>query len=324
VRRSWGGLRGRIFGIAAEEASFARRGFRGGDDGIRRRLEEIGRTFLHGYHAALEEDRPDRLARALDEIEPERRGFAFEGAGMGLYLLDLVTPWNRGRLRGFLAGPGAAHAYMVHVGAGWTLAQLGLRVDRALARLDPLLGWLAVDGYGFHHGYFRWPGAVERHRVPQRLVGYARRVFDQGLGRSLWFVEGAEAARIAASVAGFPASRHADLWSGVGLASAYAGGVPAETIEELSARAGLFHPQLAQGAAFAAKARERAGNPATHTELACRILCGMSAAEAAGTTDHALADLTDVDGLPAYEVWRGRIRANWTEEAETSCTPARE
>jgi enediyne biosynthesis protein E3 len=318
VRSVLGRLRRRLLGISTEEASFSRRGFRGGDERIRQRLEQIGRVFLHGYHAALEEDRPDRLASRLDELEPELRGFAFEGAGMGLCLLDLLTPWNRGRLGGFLAGPGAAHAYMVHVGAGWALAQLRRRIDRALGRLDPLLGWLAVDGYGFHHGYFRWPEAVGRHRVPRRLAGYALRVFDQGLGRSLWFVEGAEVARIAATVAGFGRGRHADLWSGVGLACAYAGGVPEEDVRGLSRMAGPHRPHLAQGVAFATKARQRAGNPASHTDLACRVVCGMSAEEAAGLTDRALAGLAGEGSVPAYEVWRHRIRANWIEEAVTS------
>jgi len=142
VRYSLGWLRRRIFGISAGETSFTRRGFRGGDEPVRRHLERIGRTFLEGYHAALAEDRPDQLAWALDLMEPELCGFAFEGAGMGLFLLDLLTPWRRNRLRGFLCGHGAPHAYMVHVGAGWALAQLGRRVDRALTRFDPLLhGW---------------------------------------------------------------------------------------------------------------------------------------------------------------------------------------
>jgi len=94
LRWSLGWLRKRVFGISAEEASFARRGFRGGDERIRWRLEGIGRVFLHGYHAALQEDRPVPLALRLDELEPGLRGFAFEGAGMGLYLLDMLTPWN--------------------------------------------------------------------------------------------------------------------------------------------------------------------------------------------------------------------------------------
>ena len=302
-------LRERVLGISAEEASFRRRGFRGGDDRAREHLERIGRVFLHGYHAALEDDRPDRLAAALDRIEPERRGFAYEGAGMGLFLLDLLTPWRRDRLGGFLAGSGAPHAYMVHVGAGWALAQLRRGVDHVLASLDPLLGWLAVDGYGFHHGYFRWPEAVERQRIPQKLSGYARRVFDQGLGRSLWFVEGTVVAWIAATIGRFPRSRHADLWSGVGLACAYAGGVDRTAVETLCALAGPHHSHLAQGVAFAAQARERAGNRAPYTDWACRIVCGMPAEDAARLTDVALRDLPADGVLPAYEVWRQRIQA---------------
>ena len=231
----------------AWETSFTRRGFRSGDPQIRQHLERIGRIFVHGYHAALAEDRPERLALGLNRLEPELHGFAFEGAGMGFCLLDLLTPWNCDRLGRFLVGPAAPHAYMVHVGAGWALAQLRRRVDRAFTRLDPLLGWLAVDGYGFHHGYFRWPDSVERQRVPRRLSGYARRAFDQGLGRSLWFVEGAEGDRISATIARFPQARHADLWSGVGLACAYAGGVDRAAIEALVLLAGAHHPQFAQG-----------------------------------------------------------------------------
>jgi hypothetical protein len=318
VRSVLGEVRRRLFGISTEEASFARRGFRGGDRRTRERLEQIGRGFLHGYHAALEEDGPDRLASELGLIESDLRGFAFEGAGMGLHLLDLLTPWKRDRLLRFLAGPGAEHVYMVHVGAGWALAQLGRRIDHALARFDPLLGWLAIDGYGFHQGYFHWPETVERQRFPERLSGYARRAFDQGLGRSLWFVEGAEVDRIAETIARFPRLRHADLWSGVGLACAYAGGVPAEAIEALIKFAGVNQPHLAQGVAFAAKARERAGNPASQTLLACRLICGMPSEDVARLTNQALIDLPAEGAIPMYEMWRKRIQANWIKEAVTS------
>jgi hypothetical protein len=318
VRRSLRWIRRQMLGISVAEASFARRGFRGGNARSRQCLEEVGRAFLRGYHAALDEDRPDWLAPVLGLIEPELRGFAFEGAGMGLYLLDLLTPWKRGRLRALVTGAGADHAYMVHVGAGWALAQLRSRVDRTVAELDPLLGWLVVDGYGFHHGYFGWPEAVERQRVPRRILGYARRVFDQGLGRSLWFVDGAEVARIAATVARFPVARQPDLWSGVGLACAYAGGADREAIEALMASARAFRAHVAQGAAFAAKARQRAGNPTSHTELACRIIWGTSAHEAAAATDASLTDLPAEGALPAYEVWRQRIEHVWVKEPVTT------
>jgi hypothetical protein len=50
-------LRRALFGIAPEETSFARRGFRMGAGAgaaeVRERLEEVGRCFVRGYHAAL-------------------------------------------------------------------------------------------------------------------------------------------------------------------------------------------------------------------------------------------------------------------------------
>ena len=309
-----GWFRRRLFGISPEETTFARRGFPPCAEARRPGLERIGRTFVEGYHAALEDARPLTLARRLDGVEASFRGFAYEGAAMGLTLLDLLTPWHRRRWSRFLAGPGAAHRYMVHVGAGWALARLGRRVEPTLARLDPLLGWLAVDGYGFHEGFFHWRRSLEAQVIPRRLSGYARRVFDQGLGRSLWFVGGTDVARIAAVVAAFPPERRADLWSGVGLAAAYAGGGDRTTLLALARAAGAAGPALSQGVAFAAKVRERAGNPVPHTELACEVLCGQTPAEAARVTDRTLENLPLQGPEPAYAAWRRRIQAHFSRE----------
>src|SRR5579885_2327661 len=213
---SAGRLRKLIFGISPDEASIRRRGFRCPDERARLRLEGIGVTFLKGYHVALEAGDDDTLARRLEAVEAELRGFAFEGAAMGLALIDFLKPWGRRRLKPFVEGAGAAHVYMVCVGAGWALARLRRDPARALKSFDPLLGWLAVDGYGFHEGYFKWPACVARQQRPRRLRGYARRAFDQGLGRSLWFVEGADAGRVVGTIAAFARDRHSDLWSGVG------------------------------------------------------------------------------------------------------------
>jgi hypothetical protein len=310
-------LRRRLLGISVAETSVARRGFRVGDAEVRDRLERIGRAFLQGYHAAIEEGRPEALGPLLDAVDPGLRGFAFEGAAMALALLDHITPGRGERLAELLCGPGADHIYMVHVGVGWALARLPwLRRDprRCLARLDPLLRWLALDGYGFHEGYFSWRRFVERQAVPGRLSGYALRAFDQGLGRSLWFVDGGDAGRIPATIADFDPERRADLWSGVGLACAYAGGAERSAIEALRDASGPHRPHLAQGAAFAAKARRRAGNPQDDTDRACAVLCGLSADEAAAATDDALADLPPDAEVPAYEAWRTRIRSLFIEE----------
>lgn len=302
-------LRTLLFGLSPAEATFARRGFCATDPAARERLEQIGMTFLTGYHAALHTSQSIPLHQKLNQIDHELCGFAYEGAAMALTLLDRLFPWRPGgRLTTFLRGAGGAHLYMMHVGAGWALARLPWRTHWSPPWLDPLLGWLALDGYGFHAGYFDWPTTVRKQRKPKFAAGYASQVFDQGLGRSLWFVEGANVTQIPHTIVTFAPHRHADLWSGVGLACAYAGGVEANAILALQMAAGPFYPCLAQGAAFAAKARQRAGNPAPHTELACSLLCGCSAEEAAQVTDRALADLPTAETQPAYAIWRQRIQ----------------
>ena len=303
-----GQARRRFLGLSPTEASFARRGFSAREDKARQHLENIGVTFLTGYHAALEETGSVALARRLANVETELRGFAFEGAAMGLALLDSLTPWRKDRWRTFTEGMGQSHIYMMHVGLGWALARLRRSVTPSLAQLDPVLGWLAVDGYGFHEGYFSSPRYVEQQAIPTRLEGYERRVFDQGLGRSIWFVKGADVAAVASAIKAFPSARRDDLWSGAGLACAYAGGCGRAAIESMRMTAGRHLPALAQGVAFAAKTRQRAANLNPHTQTACRLICGHSAEALAAITDAALEDLCEEHGLPAYEVWRRRIQ----------------
>jgi enediyne biosynthesis protein E3 len=300
-----------LFGISPDETTFAKRGFHANSDQVRQHLENIGETFVYGYHAALLDDHLDSLTQQLNTLPNERRGFAYEGAAMAMTLLDFLSPFNRTRFKRFIENSGAAHIYMVNVGAGWAWARLHRNINKALTRLDPLLGWLALDGYGFHQGYFHWQQSINERVIPHALSGYARRVFDQGIGRSLWFVKGAEIEVIAKTINTFPAERQSDLWSGIGLAATYAGGVDESTLTDLVKLSHMHHPQLAQGAAFAAKARERASNTTPHTVQACQIICGTNTTEAAQITDEALIDLPYNNSEPAYEIWRQRIQKHY-------------
>lgn len=307
-----GTLRGKVrrslLGSPPGETSFERRGFGGATEVARARLERVGSSFIQGYHSALEVGSLESLACELSRVELELRGFAFEGAAVGLALLDCLTPWRPTRLARFLAWAGEAHAYMIHVGVGWVWARMPWSVGRTRKRLDPLLCWLAFDGWGFHEGFFRWPEYVKGKPAPKRLRGYERRAFDQGLGRSWWFVNGANPDLIAATIAGFPPERQPDMWSGAGLAAVYAGMVSVASLAALRSSAGPHWRHLAQGAAFAAKARQRAGNSTEYTDFATRMLCGLPAVEAARLSDTALESLPANGPEPAYEIWRQRIQ----------------
>jgi hypothetical protein len=311
-----GTLKRKIFAISADEASFERRGFRGGDAAVRERLERIGGCVLYGYHAALDADSLDSLATLLSSVAPEDRGFAFEGAGMMLAILDRISPLNRGRFPRFVAGPAAPYVHMAYAGFGWAMARLPFSIAAGLRRLDPALCWLAVDGYGFHEGFFHWPDAVDLQAVPRCMRGYGRRAFDQGLGRSLWFVEGTEVQRIARTIGSFPAARHADLWSGIGLACTYAGGADAAALRELSAVAARYRAELAQGSAFAAVARSLAGVVPPHTRLACEALTGHTVEDASRTALEVRTTLPTDDPEPVYELWRRGIQACFSADLE--------
>jgi hypothetical protein len=107
-----------LLGISTDNASCTRRGFVARERSRRERLEEIGRTFIEGYNAALRLGDPEEITPQLGAVVHELEGFACEGAAMGFAVLDLLTPRSRRRFLRFLAGPARHHIYMAHVGAG--------------------------------------------------------------------------------------------------------------------------------------------------------------------------------------------------------------
>jgi len=287
------------------EADFDRRGFRLGDAASTEHLTIIGRTFVEGYNAAWMLRAPALQAR-VGGVDPELRGFAHEGAAMALMLGDVLLPWRRSRWMHFTDGPAKPHIYLAFVGAGWAFARLG-RIRPRFDALDPLLRWLIFDGCGFHDAYFRPRDTVSLQRRSRRSHRAAE-IYDQGVGRALWFVECANPDAIADTIETFALARRANLWSGVGLAATYAGGMDGAALRRLRHRASGFEPHLAQGSAFAAKARDRAATVDAECELAVQILCGCTSSDAARATDLAAAQVEDRGRDDAYESWRDATR----------------
>ncbi|MFD2762699.1 DUF1702 family protein [Micromonospora eburnea] len=309
-----GSLRRTVLTPDVRETQVSVRGFHTRSPEARHLLETIGRTFLEGYGEAAESSRVADLEPALERVPTRFRGFAYEGAAMGLAIRDAM-PFGGGRVEKFLAGPGAPHVYMAYVGIGWAMARLPRFRWSRLHAPDPLLRWLVLDGYGFHQAYFHTHKYVVeqfRHeRFPWPVdddTGYATRVIDQGIGRALWFVGGADVLQVSRLVEAFAESRRADLYSGVGLAATYAGGVDETELRELWRRAGAYRAHLAQGSAFAAAARVRAGLVVPHVEVATRLFCGRSPVDAAAVTDRVRPGLSLPGEPPTYEIWRNWIR----------------
>lgn len=275
-------------------------------------LEAAGQAFLSGFHAALRAGTPAQLAADVERLPPERRGFAYEGAGMACGVLDVLTGSRGRRFAALLAGPAAPYPHLAHVGGGWAYARLGLRPRNGTPGARPPECWLAWDGYGFHQGFFHSDRVIGRQHVERGLTTDERSIRDQGLGRALWFHECADPEGVALRIAEFHPERQGDLWSGAGLAATYAGGAVPSELQRLAELAGEHRPDLAQGAAFACKAHHISGIVPQHTGEAALVLTGTAVEKAADLTDRALETLGPrATGTVHYQQWRAGIRAQF-------------
>jgi hypothetical protein len=314
LTNAWGALRRRILTPNVSATKLDVRGFHRKSPAAAEQLEAVGASFLVGYGYAAEAATPDAATERLEQVPRPFRGFAYEGAAMGFAIRDGLPLGSHRQVEQFLAGAGAPHIYMAYVGIGWAMARLPkFRWPRA-DRLDPLLRWLVLDGYGFHQAYFRTKRYVHDHYQdpdfswpagPERW--YANRALDQGIGRACWFVGGTDPDVVADLLDAFPADRRADLYSGAGLAATYAGAADEAELTRFRQRAGAHRPQVAQASAFAAEARVRAGLLVGHTAVATTVFCGMTPEQAARTSAELQPAGPVAAGLVAYEVWRQRL-----------------
>lgn len=315
VRRS-------LLAPSLHSVGFAARGFGPCADEARARLEPVPRAVVCGFEWGMESRDLAEVEHRVDLVSVEHRGFVYEGVAMAYTVRAAMAGGRPHQLRDLLLGPASQHIFLTYIGIGFAMARLPrvlwskIMPDLAPCPYHPTMSWLAVDGYAFDRAYFdtrRWIGQ-QRRPAPHPWLGsreYFPRAFDQGVGRALWFVHGADPAAVTAAVDRFDADRRADLWSGVGLAATFAGGCGPDGLAELRRRSETAHAELALGAIFALKARSYAGHVPEHTEHAVAALAGVDVADGL-----AIADATEVDpeltgDAAAYEAWRTRIRARF-------------
>jgi enediyne biosynthesis protein E3 len=323
---TWRAVRRRILTPNTKETKLATRGFHEKSPAARDQLERVGGTFLEGYAIAAEARSISEAEDGLEEIPWQFRGFAYEGAGMAWAVRDGLPLGGGHWLERGLEGRGADHIYMVYVGAGWALGRLPrFRWRKSLAALtDPVLCWLALDGYGFHQAYFQTEkyvrGQYTEPGFPWPVQGpswYADHAIDQGIGRATWFVCGTDPNLVADTLDAFPASRRPDLYAGAALAATYAGAVDEAELRLFQQRGEPYRAQIAQGSAFAATARVRAGLTTPHTELAARVLAGVTPDEASHICTESLLKIPASDETTGFELWRQRIASSLTSLQET-------
>jgi hypothetical protein len=302
------GVRARslAFQLPKKEASFERHGFPGLASPSRRHLEYVIETFITGFNLAVETPVPSELTTRLEASCPSPYlGFAYEGVGLWLSIADLMLPWTPSRLASFTKDVAPRFDFIAMVGAGFALARLPFgkrRIESYQERLDPFTAWCLADGYGFHQGFFHWQKFVSgREPSPASLNPQNRALFDAGIGRSFWWVHGANPEAIARAIGVFAPERRPEMWTGIGTALAYAGGGPAGDAEQLLALAGEHAVDLRIGVALGANMRQRGGNPAAWTDAACQSVLNAPMVDAS--------DVVDAEVKAYLASWDGQERS---------------
>jgi enediyne biosynthesis protein E3 len=304
VRGLW-----RFLEKAPQESDLGRRRFRLRAGPAPRILQSAENSYIFGFNATL-----SREIVKIGEMPVEQQVFGFEGAAAAATMMDLLTLTRGRRLHELLAGPASSHLHAAHLGAGRAHALLKFPPTWGLRRAHPLLRWLALDGYGFQWSMAKADRMVGERAMPELALRTHCAIFDQGLGRLLWYHDCAAPGDVAARIATYPSCRRTDLWSGVGFAAAYTGGAGPDELEELNSHAGAdgYRPHLAQGAAFAATAWVNTGALPRHVEVALPLLAGADVEEACGWTDTALTSLGhDPHTHDDFLSWGAQTRRAW-------------
>lgn len=317
-----GSVRRLVLTPSLSKVTFKARGFPVTASQASAQLEAIPQTVVCGFEWGIDARSMWEVERRLDIVEPELRGFAYEGVTMAFTVLDAMGPGRGTRTRDLLLGPGQPHIFLAYIGIGFAMARLPRPLwkkvlpDLTGSSFYPTMTWLAVDGYGFDRAYFDTQSVVDRQRIPPAYpwLGspeYFPRAVDQGIGRALWFIHGAQATAVAEAISSFATSRQADLWSGVGLAATFAGGAEPGELAWMCQAAGKHASQLFQGAVFAATARAYSGIVPVHTNATVLALTGLSVSDAVAIGVETAVETSDRRSIPAYELWRQNIRSHF-------------
>lgn len=122
-----GSLRRRVLTPDESHTRLSVRGFHEKNPESRELLETVGLSFVSGFGYAAECRVVSEAVERLERIPERFRGFAYEGAAMAFGVRDALPLGRHDQGRSFLAGGGAPHSYMLHVGAGWAMARVPRR-----------------------------------------------------------------------------------------------------------------------------------------------------------------------------------------------------
>jgi hypothetical protein len=293
-------------------------------------LRRVANTFVDGFSIATELE-TSLLDREIEIIAPSERGVGYEGVAAGKAVLDLsqglVDKYSSSHERSGSSSserrlPAAAnllsaapqYSFLLYLGIGEAMAQLKLPPVLCNDFAGELWGGQIIEGYGFFDGYFNWFETLVHQNYPVGLEPSLAAAYNQGLGRALYFIHNCNPSKIREHINSFAPSRRPELWAGVGIPTAYVGGLSERELARLIDYAGTYRAELMQGVFLGSSARIKQQLVPDHTELACNVICGVKAMECYYISEELNHLLADREAYSMYQ-WQSAVRKVLRENA---------
>jgi enediyne biosynthesis protein E3 len=277
----------------------------------RKIVDDLMDMFTTGYNAALETD-PETLAKHIAGVDFIERSVMLEGSYAAVASMDLKQGANWVKLQELMA-VASDSVIAINEGIGHALCQQRMQIDFIPKVTSTFWGWMAIDGFGCHAGYFRWPEVIGRQEIPAYLDEIGLRAFDQGVGRAIWLIGAADPKTIDSIISKFPKIRRADLWSGVGMMIGFWGADDSRDMRRFLIASGRWRPWLQLGVAFAAMGRLQANQVTDFTREACRMICESNDTEAIGIATKCLESLeSPPDDSHKFNQWKNLIASEYS------------
>lgn len=242
-------------------------------------MDYIQKTFLDIQEQLQQAFDLEALIAFLDKEPPRYRSIAYESASLQVATRSLNTQKNLEQWHAFYRRADKAHTFHMGIGLGWAMAKADISPTPFLDALDPWVKWMVYDGMGYFYGLFKGRKTIKSHLVPEDIKGQALKGFDQGLGRRLWYNTRGDVKALTELIHTFPASRHKDLWRGVGIACGYVGGLEEKELLKLRSFSAEYKNQLDIGVSLAAMCRNASHSVTPDIELACQVVCHKNITE---------------------------------------------
>lgn len=253
-------------------------------EAIANRIELIVLTFQVGRKIGEEILEPTEMIQQLNLMDEEFRSMAFEGASMAIAIKSIE---QQDDLRSWLSflDSNPAHTTQIMIGLGWAIGEKDLSPDSVLGSLDSMIQARALDGLGYYMGLFRRRISIRTQQIPEGISDDLQPAFDQGIGRSLWYISKGDLEMLERMMDSFPVYRQKHMWRGIGVACPVVGGSNSKHLSELRQLSGAFKTQLETGCALAGKSSTAAGIENRFLDDACELWLNCSKTDAARLTD---------------------------------------